>query len=750
MTDVARLIKRHIDRAASAARPPTNGQKDAGNYRKGKIRLHGLDISIENPKGSTRAGVDKDGKRWRVTMPDHYGYIRGTEGSDGDHVDCYIGRHPMSSRVFVVDQVDADSGEHDEHKCLIGYETEEQAVSAYKRAFSDGRGADRIGSVEEMDIDEFKEWLRKEGGLPKYASGGRVGFADGGAPDLPDAPWATSAAPAPAASADLPDAPWATSQPAAAPAERTWGDTARAAWETISPVARHIPGPVGTVTRSIENIPLAAEAVSNLPKSAAQFGSDLVQPILHPIETAESFKNLGLGVLEKTGILPGTEHEKYADAVGRFLADRYGGIENVKRTFATDPVGLAGDLSMVLTGGGSAAARAPGMVGRFGEVARAAGTAIDPLRAVEAGVRGAGHVASEIAGVTTGTGGLPLRYAQQAGFEGGPSAQAFRENLTGAAPLEAAVDEARGAVAQLRKERGDAYRQAMSKTGAVGSDTTILDFNKIDNAVMHAKGVQTYSGRYGTGPTQNLAPKTEAIRKEMTDAIDNWKALDPVEFHSAEGIDALKKQLGDIRDATQPHTPDRVVADKIYNAVRQTIVDQVPEYAKIMKGYETASKLLKEIESTLSLKPGANIDTSLRKLQSTLRDNVNTSFGRRTELADFIVNAGAPNLMKKLAGQALHAWAPRGLARMSAAAVTHGIPAIAMGAGAGLLPAAITAAATLPMASPRLMGEAAYGIGRARRAYQPLAPVPRITRQVGEIARATDPFATSEENPYRP
>jgi hypothetical protein len=744
MTDVTSLIRSHIDRAAAkAARKPSDGQKEAGNYRKGKIRLHGLDITIENPRGSIRSGVDKDGKPWNVRLPDHYGYLNRTEGSDGDHVDCYIGRHPMSSRVFVVDQVDADSGEHDEHKCLIGYETEEQAVSAYKRAFSDGRGADRIGSVEEMDIDEFKEWLHDNGDLPKYAAGGRVGYAAGGALDLPDAPWASPAATPTAPAPDLPDAPWATAQPAAAPAERTWGDTARSALSVAAPVlqaaGRAIPGPIGAVAAGTRNIDpaLAGEAISNIPKSAAQFGSDLVQPILHPIDTAESFKNLGLGVLEKTGILPGTEHEKYADAVGRFLADRYGGVENVKRTFATDPVGLAGDVSMLLTGGGSAAARAPGMVGRVGEAARAAGTAIDPLRAVEAAGRGIGHVGAEALGVTTGTGALPLKVAQQAGFEGGPGAAAFRENLTGAAPLEAAVDEARGAVAQIRKERGDAYRAGMAK---VGADDTPLDFGKIDKAVWDSQKVKTYKG-------QVLSPKTEGIRQEMTDAIGNWRDLDPSEFHTPEGIDALKQKLGDIRDATEVHTPARAAADQIYNAVRQTIVDQVPEYAKVMKGYETASKLLKEIETTLSLKPGANIDTSLRKLQSTLRDNVNTSFGRRTELADFLTRAGAPNLMKKLAGQALHAWVPRGLSRI---AVTHAVPAIGAGLFGGAIPAALAAAATLPTMSPRLIGEAAYGVGKARKAYQHVAPVPRISRQIGEVARATEPFGDMNENPYRP
>ena len=79
---------------------PTEAQKEAGNYRKGHVRLHGMDISIENPHGSERSGVGKDGKPWSVTMPASYGYVRRTEGADGDQVDVYVGPEPESDQVF--------------------------------------------------------------------------------------------------------------------------------------------------------------------------------------------------------------------------------------------------------------------------------------------------------------------------------------------------------------------------------------------------------------------------------------------------------------------------------------------------------------------------------------------------------------------------------------------------------------------------------------------------------------------------
>lgn len=146
--------------ASQTERNPTDAQKESGNYAKGKVRISGLEIAIENPKGGTRSGIDKGGKRWSVTMPAHYGYVKGSEGKDGDHVDCYIGPKPDSSTVWVVDQVDAASKRFDEHKCMLGYATQADALADYKRAFSDGKGKDRIGSVTTMSMSDFKDWLR--------------------------------------------------------------------------------------------------------------------------------------------------------------------------------------------------------------------------------------------------------------------------------------------------------------------------------------------------------------------------------------------------------------------------------------------------------------------------------------------------------------------------------------------------------------------------------------------------------------
>lgn len=138
---------------------PTEAQKKANNYAHDKVHMLGLRISIENAKGSYRGGLDKDGKPWKVKMPHHYGYVLGTEARDGDHVDCHIGPHPKSPRVFVIDQVHHDTKKYDEPKCMIGFASEQQALRGYKAGFSDGKGHDRIGRVHAVTVQEFKDWL---------------------------------------------------------------------------------------------------------------------------------------------------------------------------------------------------------------------------------------------------------------------------------------------------------------------------------------------------------------------------------------------------------------------------------------------------------------------------------------------------------------------------------------------------------------------------------------------------------------
>ena len=137
---------------------PTDAQKEAGNYKKGHIKLDGFDISIEQPKGSTRSGRDASGKEWSVTMQNTYGYIRGTEGVDGDHIDVFLSDNmdEWNGTVYVIDQVKAD-GSFDEHKVMYGFNSAEEAAAAYNSNYSEGWQG--LGTITGVSKEEFKKWI---------------------------------------------------------------------------------------------------------------------------------------------------------------------------------------------------------------------------------------------------------------------------------------------------------------------------------------------------------------------------------------------------------------------------------------------------------------------------------------------------------------------------------------------------------------------------------------------------------------
>ena len=155
---IDRKLRRQITEAAKETeRNPSDRQKESGNYRKGRVTIHGLPIAIENPRGSKRSGIDPGGKPWSVTMAHHYGYVARTESdADGDPVDVFIGPNPESEIVYVVNQVD-QHGDFDEHKALLGFLSEEQARQGYLDCYSSGW---KCGEITPMTIPQFKEWIR--------------------------------------------------------------------------------------------------------------------------------------------------------------------------------------------------------------------------------------------------------------------------------------------------------------------------------------------------------------------------------------------------------------------------------------------------------------------------------------------------------------------------------------------------------------------------------------------------------------
>lgn len=141
---------------------PTEAQKKAGNYKKGHLSFGGYDYTVETPKGVTRSGKDEQGKPWSVTMHDTYGYILGKIGVDGDHIDMFINDaadlDTFDGNVYVVDQVNPETGEFDEHKVMYGYPSEETATEAYLANYSKGwKGLGKVTSVTKATFDKWLE-----------------------------------------------------------------------------------------------------------------------------------------------------------------------------------------------------------------------------------------------------------------------------------------------------------------------------------------------------------------------------------------------------------------------------------------------------------------------------------------------------------------------------------------------------------------------------------------------------------------
>lgn len=503
-----------------------------------------------------------------------------------------------------------------------------------------------------------------------------------------------------------------------------------------------------------------AQATRNIPESATQLAEGLValpkDAILSALTgtrtgTIKTFTDLAAEMGQ--GQFDGPTVTAFANA----MKERYGSIDAIQRSFIKDPLGVAGDVSLVLTAGGSAAARAPGVVGRAGEVVATAGRAIDPLsgavglvtEAVPAAyqaakdrapgfVTGVEDLPSEIAAFPSGVGGAALREATGAGFERGaegaptPRTEAF---TTGMREPELVGDDivtaSRNAIANLRNKASDSYKAAMAK---FGQNPTPLSIDTVRERMQKIKprSYDTWSERKGPRPSEHLAwqQMNDLVEDYATKAAKDPNLLMPLE------MDQFKQDLFDVgskiggaydRDASR-------IAGTAYNAVRQELVKHDKTYADTMRDYEKAATEAKQLEASFGLAAARgkqpNIDSATRKLQAAIgRNNANVGYGQRAGQVERLNELDPEGtIVPTLAGATLSSWKPRGLN----AAVT-------LGAG---IPAAMTnplALLAAPLFMPRVAGEAAYGLGRAagtgKRAFDAVAgsPLGDTGRKIAEL-----------------
>ena len=170
-------LKAKIEAAsADVNTEPTEAQKEAGNYKKGHVQVGTFDITIEQPEGSIRRGTDADGKKWESKMHNTYGYFRGTEGVDGDHIDVFLSNDIdgwNGRKVFVVDQYNPD-GTFDEHKVMLGFNDMDEAKSDYLANYEKGWENGRRIDVSATNLEDFEKWIdsshRKTKPFSEYSS----------------------------------------------------------------------------------------------------------------------------------------------------------------------------------------------------------------------------------------------------------------------------------------------------------------------------------------------------------------------------------------------------------------------------------------------------------------------------------------------------------------------------------------------------------------------------------------------------
>lgn len=502
-----------------------------------------------------------------------------------------------------------------------------------------------------------------------------------------------------------------------------------------------------------------AQTFRNLPESGMQLAEgaiaipkDALVSALTGTRTGsiKTFTDLAMELGQ--GQFDGPTTQAFAQA----MKDRYGSLDAIQRTGIKDPLGLLGDLSMILTAGGSAAARLPGTAGNIGTKVATFGKAIDPLsagiaavtegapaayRAAEqrmpGAVEGVENLPSNIAGFPSGTGGMAIREATAAGYERGvtgaptPRSEAFTEGMRRPGDsAESIVYTARDAIRNLREAASTAYRTAMQQ---FGQNPVPLSIDTLRQR-MAAIRPRSYDALLGS----NKRPSDHIAWEQMNDTVEHYAqqaAADPSLLEPM-ALDQFKQDLYDIgsKIGGQYDKGAANIARTAYNAVRQELVKHDPIYADTMRDYERAAVEARELEDTFSLgqargKP-LKVDTAARKLQSLMRNNAFTNYGMRARQGERLAELDPTGtLMPATSGQMLSAPTARGVTGGIAAG---GLPLTA--AGAVVSPA--TLLATIPAllaSSPRLAGEAAYGVGRlagtARRGFDAVAQSP-----LGDIA----------------
>jgi hypothetical protein len=371
-----------------------------------------------------------------------------------------------------------------------------------------------------------------------------------------------------------------------------------------------------------------------------------------------------------------------------------GSVPAVQRMTSMIPSFARATGQQAAIGAGTGYALTPNEAGRgesalFGAVGGAGGELIKPI------VKATGTLASEVLGNLSGVGSQAYKTAYNAAVEGGDKLKALASNLRKQAPMENVVDDALLGLNNMGKDLQKQYRSGMID---IKKDKTILDFQGIDKSIDNARNLGIFKGKVNKKEIVDEVDRIKAI-------VDDWKKENPADFHTPEGMDQLKQMIGlELEKIPFEQQTLRKAVGGIYSSVRDEVKKQAPVYDSVMKKYSEGLDQASELKKALGLGDKSSIDSSLRRLQSVMRDNVNTNYGNRVNYAEMLEQASGKPIMAQLAGQALSSPTPRGLQKL--------LPSVSGISGLAVDPLFL---ATIPAQSPRLMGEATILAGKASR-----------------------------------
>jgi hypothetical protein len=452
----------------------------------------------------------------------------------------------------------------------------------------------------------------------------------------------------------------------------------------------------------------------------------LVEAVASPIDTLTGLQKLARGIVQRAvpdsvveALGRDERGDEVYDAVAQHYVRQYGSEEGFKRAVAEDPAAILADAASLLTGGGAVVSKVPAL-SKVGEKMSSVGAAIEPLSATTRTIAPvAASAVTGLSGGLTGVGPEPIKQAFRAGQEGGEASALFTSSMRGTANPTDIVDTARAALASIRAQASQTYRQNMA---GVSKDKTVLSFDDTVNAL--SDSFNKFAAYKGQIKNESVAKALQAV----DDKVQQWRQLDPEQFHTPEGLDQLKQSVGEILDGLPAENRTAYAAVKqVYDSIKNSVAQQAPDYAKAMDNYSKSADLLREMERALSLGNKASADTALRKLTSLMRNNVNTNYGERLRLGQILDEASGGQIMPAVAGQTMSTVMPRGLQSATQPALTSSM------ALTGQLPQAVLMGAA---SSPRVAGEVSHALGKAMGGLQQFGG--------NKAAQITAPYRTPE------